>query len=329
MTDAKKTDVQKSRRNQASTVPIAQPLSATVIDTVATLVSAPTATDANPPPVTGELADLVAIMARLRADCPWDKKQDNLSLIPYAIEEAYELGEAVQADNDDDIKSELGDVLLQVVFHSQLYAEQGRFGMAEVIATLQDKLIRRHPHVFDKDNLPDAEAVKQRWDEIKRQENRGKPRRRLDVVTAGSALMQAQQLQKQAGKLGFDFSDVAGAMGKLHEEIAELQDALAAVSQADSNNNDSNTQTHPAPSASAAQQQIAAELGDCLFALVNVARKLDTDAEAALLSSIHKFRHRFGYIEDRLSECGKTPETSTLEEMDVLWEQAKKQQIRD
>ena len=180
------------------------------------------------PTASGELDDLLALMARLRVDCPWDKKQSNHSLIPYAIEEAYELGEAVQGDDDEDIKGELGDVLLQVVFHCQMYAEQGRFDMSDVITTLQEKLIRRHPHVFEAETLQDEAAVKERWDEIKAEEQqeraaRGKPQRRLDNTKAGSALMQAQDVQKQASKLGFDWEGVSGAFEKLDEEIAELK----------------------------------------------------------------------------------------------------------
>ena len=129
------------------------------------------------PDATGQLDDLLALMARLRTDCPWDKKQTNHSLIPYAIEEAYELGEAVQSDDDEDIKGELGDVLLQVVFHCQMYAEQGRFDMSDVISTLQEKLVRRHPHVFEAETLKDDAAVKIRWDEIKLEEQQAREAR--------------------------------------------------------------------------------------------------------------------------------------------------------
>lgn len=255
---------------------------------------------------TRNLADLEALMRRLRADCPWDKKQTNESLIPYAIEESYELGEAVQSGDLGEIKSELGDVLLQVVFHACLYAElgeaQGGFDMGDVIYTLMEKLIRRHPHVFDADSLPDEQAVAKRWAEIKAEENKGKPRRRLDAVKAGSALMQAQDLQKQASKLGFDWEDVTGAKDKLHEEMAELDVAITSQNQA----------------------HIQDELGDCLFALVNVARKLDVSSEAALLGTIHKFRSRFAYIEDELAKRGSSPEEASLEEMDALWEMAKR-----
>ena len=265
------------------------------------------------PVASGELADLLSLMARLRADCPWDKKQSNHSLIPYAIEEAYELGEAVQSDDDEDIKGELGDVLLQVVFHCQMYAEQGRFDMSDVITTLQEKLIRRHPHVFEAETLQDEAAVKERWDEIKAEEQqeraaRGKPQRRLDNTKAGSALMQAQDVQKQASKLGFDWEGVSGAFDKLDEEIAELKSELTDKSKTEIKAN---------------SREIEKELGDCMFALVNVARKLNLDAETATLTCVHKFKSRFGYIEDQLAAAGKRLEDSDIHEMDALWEAAK------
>jgi MazG family protein len=266
------------------------------------------------PDATGELDDLLALMARLRADCPWDKKQTNHSLIPYAIEEAYELGEAVQSDDDEDIKGELGDVLLQVVFHCQMYAEQGRFDMSDVISTLQEKLVRRHPHVFEAETLKDDAAVKVRWDEIKLEEQqareaRGKSKRRLDQVKAGSALMQAQDVQKQASKLGFDWEGIAGAVDKLDEEIAELKHELTDKSTAEVKAN---------------IREVEKELGDCMFALVNVARKLNLDAEAATLTCVHKFKSRFGYIEEQLELSGKRIEDSDITEMDALWEAAKR-----
>lgn len=256
--------------------------------------------------------DLVALMARLRAECPWDKKQTNTSLIPFAIEETYELVDAIQNGDNEDVKSELGDVLLQVVFHACLYAEkqaengQSGFDIGDVIYTLMEKLIRRHPHVFDKAHLTDEDAVAKRWDEIKAEERaadtaRGKVRGRLDEVKAGSALTQSQALQKAASKLGFDWDEVAGARAKLTEELAELDEVISTGDKA----------------------AIQDELGDCFFALVNVARKLKVDSETATLGSVHKFRQRFGYIEDELAKRGKTPEESSLEEMDVLWEQAK------
>ena len=280
-------------------------------------VTAPTPVQGTPE-ASGQLADLLALMARLRADCPWDKKQSNHSLIPYAIEEAYELGEAVQSDDDEDIKGELGDVLLQVVFHCQMYAEQGRFDMSDVITTLQEKLIRRHPHVFEAETLQDEAAVKERWDEIKAQEQqeraaRGKPQRRLDHTKAGSALMQAQDIQKQASKLGFDWDGVSGAFDKLDEEIAELKIELTDKSKTAAKYNISKANI----------RDIEKELGDCMFALVNVARKLNLDAETATLTCVHKFKSRFGYIEGQLAAAGKRLEDSDIHEMDALWEAAK------
>ncbi|WP_201580724.1 nucleoside triphosphate pyrophosphohydrolase [Psychrobacter glacincola] len=270
------------------------------------------------PTASGELDDLLALMARLRVDCPWDKKQTNHSLIPYAIEEAYELGEAVQSNDDEDIKGELGDVLLQVVFHCQMYAEQGRFNMSDVIATLQEKLIRRHPHVFEAETLEDDTAVKARWDEIKTEEQqareaRGKPKRRLDNTKVGSALMQAQDVQKQASKLGFDWEGVGGAFDKLDEEIAELKAELI----------DKSKDAAEYDISKANISDIEKELGDCMFALVNVARKLNLDAEAATLTCVHKFKSRFGYIEEQLAAAGKRLEDSDINEMDALWEAAK------
>ena len=275
-------------------------------------ITAPTPVQGTPE-ASGELADLLSLMARLRSDCPWDKKQSNHSLIPYAIEEAYELGEAVQSNDDEDIKGELGDVLLQVVFHCQMYAEQERFDMSDVITTLQEKLIRRHPHVFEAETLKDEAAVKERWDEIKVEEQqaravRGKPQRRLDNTKAGSALMQAQDVQKQASKLGFDWEGVSGAFDKLDEEIAELKAEILDKPQVEIKTN---------------IREIEKELGDCMFALVNVARKLDLDAETATLTCVHKFKSRFGYIEDQLAAAGKRLEDSDINEMDALWEAAK------
>ena len=268
------------------------------------------------PPASGDMSDLLALMARLRIDCPWDKKQDNHSLIPYALEEVYELVDAIQDNDDEDIAGELGDVLLQVVFHCQLYAEQGRFDFSDVVQTLQEKLIRRHPHVFDAENLPDKDAVKARWDEIKAFEKaarakRGKPRRTLDATKAGSALMQAQAIQKQASKLGFDWDGVAGAVDKLDEEIDELKALIPTDDQISTLSADT-------------RRELEKELGDCLFALVNVARKLDFDAEAAVLTCVHKFKSRFGHIETQLAAKGSSVEASNLAEMEALWQDAKR-----
>lgn len=248
-----------------------------------------------------QIAQLLNIMQRLRAECPWDKAQTPQSLTRYAIEEAYEVEAAIRGGNPNEIKDELGDLLLQVVFQSQMYAEQQQFDLTDVVQHLSNKLIRRHPHIFAQQQADDAAQVSQLWEQVKTAE-RGGQRRRLDAIKAGPALMQAQELQKQAAKVGFDWPDTQGAMDKLTEEISELNEAIAGQ----------NT------------QQITDELGDCFFALVNVARKLKVDSEVATLGTIHKFRQRFAYIEDQLALQGKTPETSNLEAMDQLWEAAKR-----
>ncbi|MEC7120542.1 MAG: nucleoside triphosphate pyrophosphohydrolase [Pseudomonadota bacterium] len=243
---------------------------------------------------------LLDIMAQLRRECPWDQAQTPSSLTRYAIEEAYEVEAAVRDGDPNAVCDELGDLLLQVVFQAQMYQEQGVFSFADVVAGLQAKLIRRHPHVFAQQHAADADAVAQAWDQIKQTEHNGQ-RRRLDQVKAGSGLMQAQDLQKQAAKVGFDWPDVAGAQAKLHEEITELEQAMAKEDGA----------------------AIMDELGDCLFALVNVARKLNVQSEMAILGTVHKFKTRFAYIEDALAKRGLTPEHSNLAEMDLLWEEAK------
>ena len=260
--------------------------------------------------ITYDLNDLLHIMQRLRAECPWDKAQTPLSLTRYAIEEAYEVEAAIRDGHTDAIKDELGDLLLQVVFQSQMLSEaetiqsqglQGQpFAFADVVQQLSEKMVRRHPHVFGENKLQQAQQVNEVWEQVKLQE-RGGQRRRLDEVKPGPALMQAQALQKQAAQLGFDWPDVQGAQDKLQEEVQELEQAIAEQDSA----------------------AIADELGDCLFALVNVARMLGVQSENALLGTIHKFRQRFAFIEDQLAIQGKTPEQSSLQEMDALWDAAK------
>ena len=259
-----------------------------------------------------DINDLLQIMQRLRLECPWDQAQTPQSLTRYAIEEAYEVDAAIRdglhADNYPAIRDELGDLLLQVIFQAQMFSERDAFDFNDVVNGLAQKLIRRHPHVFGDAKTGNAETgqsvinsaqVNQLWEQVKQAE-RGS-RRRLDDIKSGTALIQAQDLQKQAAKVGFDWPDMQGAKDKLSEEIAELEQAISTGVQAD----------------------IEDELGDCFFALVNVARKLNIQSEHALLGTIHKFKKRFAYIEDQLHAQHKTPEQSSLEEMDALWEQAK------
>lgn len=267
---------------------------------------------------TNQFSDLVALMARLRSDCPWDAKQTNDSLQKYAIEEVFELVDAIASDDKstlatNDIKGELGDVLLQIVFHAHLYAEQGRFDMADVIYALQEKLIRRHPHVFDKENLQTDEDVKRRWDEIKQIENQDRPKRLLSDVKAGTALMTAQNLQKASAKVGFDWRNLGGVLDKLQEELRELQAELPTP--------DFNYKTDKPDKTQ--KDKIADELGDVLFVLSNLARHLDIDAEMALQNANAKFKRRFGFVEKSLMEQGKTFEESDLTEREKYWDMAK------
>lgn len=268
---------------------------------------------------TPHFSDLLALMARLRSDCPWDAKQTNHSLQKYAVEEVFELIEAINSDDGSalatsDIKGELGDVLLQVVFHAHLYGEQGRFDMNDVIYALQDKLIRRHPHVFDKENLKTDADVKRRWDEIKQLENQGRPKRLLSDIKAGTALNQAQSLQDKAASVGFDWDSLAGVLDKLDEELGELKDELPA--------DDFNYKTDKLDPTQ--KDKIADELGDVLFVLTNLARHLGVDSEMALQGATAKFRRRFAYVEQSLADDGKSFEQSDLSEMDKYWNEAKR-----
>lgn len=242
-------------------------------------------------------------MQELREKCPWDKAQTPESLTPYAIEEAYEVEAAVRGKNPDEVRDELSDLLLQVVFQAQMYKEQGDFDFDDVVEAISQKLIRRHPHVFEAEKFQDLtpEQVSALWKEIKIQEKKGKPQSRLNEIKHGPALVQAEQIQKNVAKIGFDFPDINGAYAKVEEELAEFRQALQ------SENSD----------------EILDEFGDCLFSLINVGRKLNISSEMALLATIDKFKARFGYIEDQARQNHKNLEEMSLEEMDQLWDEAK------
>ncbi|WP_312967942.1 nucleoside triphosphate pyrophosphohydrolase [Acinetobacter gerneri] len=246
---------------------------------------------------------LLQIMQELREKCPWDKAQTPESLTPYAIEEAYEVEAAVRGKNPDEVRDELGDLLLQVVFQAQMYKEQGDFDFDDVVEAISQKLIRRHPHVFEAEKFQDLtpEQVSALWKEIKIQEKKGKPQSRLNEIKHGPALVQAEQIQKNVAKIGFDFPDINGAYAKVEEELAEFRQALQ------SENSD----------------EILDEFGDCLFSLINVGRKLNISSEMALLATIDKFKARFGYIEDQARQNHKNLDEMSLEEMDQLWDEAK------
>lgn len=244
-------------------------------------------------------------MQELRQKCPWDQQQTPESLTRYAIEEAYEVEAAIRRGNIDEIRNELGDLLLQVVFQSQMFSEKGAFDFNDVVDAISEKLIRRHPHVFQADQFKDlsSDQVSELWKQIKLQEKKDKSVSRLDEIKHAPALVQAQEVQKKAAQLGFDFETVTDAYAKLEEELGELQQAIR------NQKND----------------EIQEEFGDCLFSLINVGRKLGQSSEMALLATIYKFRSRFAYIEQQAQRQNKDLQKMSLAEMDELWEQAKRQ----
>lgn len=244
-------------------------------------------------------------MQELRQKCPWDQQQTPESLTRYAIEEAYEVEAAIREGNIDEIRNELGDLLLQVVFQSQMFSEKGIFDFNDVVDAISEKLIRRHPHVFQADQFKDLslDQVSELWKQIKLQEKKDKSVSRLDEIKHAPALVQAQEVQKKAAQLGFDFETVTDAYAKLEEELGELQQAIR------NQKND----------------EIQEEFGDCLFSLINVGRKLGQSSEMALLATIYKFRSRFAYIEQQAQRQNKDLQKMSLAEMDELWEQAKRQ----
>ncbi len=248
--------------------------------------------------------------------CPWDLEQTFATIVPFTIEEAYEVADAVQRGDLADLKDELGDLLLQVVFHARMAEEQGVFAFPDVVRAITEKLIRRHPHVFGGDRDMSPEAVKGLWDRIKSEEKRAKAeeRKRLGqpapdtggvlagVPTALPALTRALKLQDKAGKVGFDWNDVDAVLAKITEEAGEIVEARHS---------------------GASQAAIAGEVGDLLFAAVNLARHLGVDPEGALRGTNAKFERRFAFIEAALASEGRTPVGASLEEMDALWNAAK------
>jgi MazG family protein len=255
------------------------------------------------------LERLLRIMERLRDPrdgCPWDRQQDWASIAPHTIEEAYELADAIERNEPDAVRDELGDVLFQVVFQSRIAEERGLFDFAAVASGIADKLERRHPHVFGDAQIADAAAQAQAWDEHKRAERavRGQGTGALDGVTAGlPALTRAAKLGSRAARVGFDWPDPAAVLGKVREETDELQAELARGDQA------------------RAQE----ELGDLLFALTQVARHLDIDAEAALRAANAKFERRFRQVEAHLAGRGLTPRDVDMSELEALWSRAKRE----
>lgn len=263
---------------------------------------------------------VVEIMARLRGEggCPWDRKQTRESLKPYLIEEAYEVLETIEAQDDPKLKEELGDVLLQVLFHAQIGRERNTFTIEDVLETLADKLIRRHPHVFGDTKVSSAEEVVHRWEDIKRREKvdesgNGDTGSALDGVPKSlPALLRAYQLQVRAARVGFDWphdeTGYAQVVGKVHEELREVEEARADAA-------------HDATDA--ARRRLQDEIGDILFALVNLARLVKVNPEEALRGAANRFATRFTHMEQAAKARGLVLSEMTLAEMDRLWDEAK------
>jgi MazG family protein len=240
------------------------------------------------------------IVAKLRAPegCPWDREQTNETLLPGLIEEAYEVAGAVRAQDDENLREELGDLILLAVMHSQIAEEGGRFNVANVLEGVTAKLIRRHPHVFGESAVRDTDGVVKQWEAIKREEKNAAGRHYLaDLPAALPALMRAQKAQKKAARVNFDWAELSDVMAKVDEELAEVREAIASRD----------------PSA------IADEIGDLLFAVVNLARKSNLDAETVLQAATDKFVSRFSQVEDELKARGQKLGEAGLEELDEIW----------
>jgi MazG family protein len=250
------------------------------------------------------LTKLTELMALLRSPrgCPWDKVQTRESIIPFVLEEAYEVVGAIESGDDARVKEELGDLLLQVVFLSELAREQAIFDIDDVIQGSLDKMIRRHPHVFTDAIAKTPEDVLHNWDEIKKTEGKEKSGYLSGICSALPSLLQAHKVSKKAAKTGFDWKDTGGVFDKIDEELGELKEALADDDSA----------------------HIEEELGDLLFTVVNLARKVKVNPEEALRKTTRKFIRRFHYIEKTLLEKSSSLEEATIEEMEALWAEAKK-----
>jgi len=268
-----------------------------------------------------DIRRLNEIMAALRTPetgCPWDLEQTFATIVPYTLEEAYEVADAIARGDEANLREELGDLLLQVVFHARMAEEEGRFDFGDVVDAITRKLIRRHPHVFGDARNLSSDEVKALWGRIKAEEKRERAEARrvaglsaddatgalAGVPLALPALTRALKLQEKAGKVGFDWNDPRAVLAKLREEIDEVEAELDA--------NDA--------------QRVAGEVGDLLFAVANLARHLRVDPEGALRSANAKFERRFAHIESRLGEAGRTPADATLDEMEALWSEAKQRE---
>jgi nucleoside triphosphate diphosphatase len=257
----------------------------------------------------GRLLEIMAALRTPKTGCPWDLEQNFATIAPYTLEEAYEVADAISRGDLTDLKEELGDLLLQVAFHARMAEEQGAFDFGDVVHTITEKLIRRHPHVFGDERSQTPEAVKGLWERIKAEEKAARNGPKSDGTLAGvpialPALTRALKLQEKASKVGFDWNDPRAVLHKIREEADEIEHAL--------------------DSAVANNAEAAAEVGDLLFAAVNLARHLRADPETLLRQTNQKFERRFAAIETALATKGKAPQDATLAEMDALWNEAKR-----
>ena len=257
--------------------------------------------------------DLLAIMARLRdpdGGCPWDLKQSFRTILPYTLEEAYEVAEAIEQDAMDDLRDELGDLLFQVVFHAQMARERGSFDFSDVVYGICDKMLRRHPHVFGEADFEDEHQVHANWEREKAAERERKGSAETSGVLDGvaqalPALVRAEKLQRRAARVGFDWDALDGVVDKVREELAECEQTVA---------------QHADPT------ERVHEVGDLLFSCVNLARHLGVDAEQALRAANHRFEHRFERVESGLREQDRVPAPDAREDMERLWELAKREE---
>ena len=268
-----------------------------------------------------DISRLIEIMAALRdpaTGCPWDVEQNFKSIAPYTIEEAYEVADAIARDDLADLREELGDLLLQVVYHSRMAEEEHIFEFGDVVEAITTKMIRRHPHVFGDEQARSAGMAKGMWEKIKAQEKAERREKRADpshidggyldsVPVAMPALTRALKLQERAAKVGFDWKEAVPILDKIEEEIGELRAAMTAGEQA----------------------SIKDEFGDVLFAMVNFARHLNLDAESALTGTNDKFRSRFHFVESVLRDQGRSLQDASLDEMETLWQKAKEARSGD
>lgn len=257
------------------------------------------------------IQDFIRLIAQLRnpnGGCPWDLKQTYQSMIPCLMEETYEVIEAIEQNDKVNLREELGDLLLQVVFFSQLATEDGSFTFDDVVNDVATKIVRRHPHVFGNKEAGNEEEALARWNEIKAQEKKAQTDRSIlaSVPQAFPALMRAEKLQKKCAKVGFDWDNLPDVIAKVEEELEEIKQEL--------------NRPH------LVQEKVAEEMGDFLFATVNLARHLKVNAEESLRQANHKFERRFRQVEQKLAEQGKSVEQSSLVEMDVLWNEVKNEE---